>query len=56
MILFINKYSEKTIYNLSFIQIFNIDTYGTLYYNPEYDYSKIIEMIPETWTAKPLQI
>lgn len=29
----------------------NITTNGTLYYNGKYDFSKIIEQLPETWTA-----
>ena len=28
---------------------------GTFYYNPQYDYSKIIEILPEKWVAKPLE-
>lgn len=27
---------------------------GTFYYNPEYDYSKIIEELPRNWTSIPL--
>jgi surface protein len=27
---------------------------GTFYYNPNYDYSKIIAQLPSTWTAVPL--
>lgn len=30
-----------------------ITTEGTFYYNPKYDYSKIIEVLPATWTAVP---
>ena len=33
----------------------NISTTGTFYYNPEYDYSKIIEVLPSTWTAVPME-
>jgi hypothetical protein len=29
----------------------DITTNGTLYYNGKYDFSKIIEKLPETWTA-----
>ena len=32
----------------------NITIEGTLYYNPAYDYSKIIAELPATWTAVPL--
>ena len=32
----------------------NITTTGTFYYNPAYDYSKIIAQLPATWTAVPL--
>jgi surface protein len=32
----------------------NITTEGTFYYNPAYDYSKIIDQLPATWTAVPL--
>lgn len=32
----------------------NIKTEGTFYYNPAYDYSKIIAKLPATWTAVPL--
>lgn len=28
---------------------------GTFYYNPAYDYSKIIEVLPTSWTAKPIE-
>ena len=28
---------------------------GTFYYNPEYDYSKIIEILPKGWVAKPIE-
>ena len=28
---------------------------GTFYYNPDYDYSKIIAALPSTWTAVPLK-
>jgi hypothetical protein len=28
-----------------------ITTTGTFYYNGDYDYSKIIAVIPSTWTA-----
>lgn len=33
----------------------NITTNGTFYYNPDYDYSKIIAVLPSTWTAVPLK-
>lgn len=32
-----------------------ITTEGTFYYNPQYDYSKIIAKLPSTWTAVPLE-
>ena len=32
-----------------------IETTGTFYYNPKYDYSKIIEQLPSTWTAVPME-
>lgn len=28
---------------------------GTFFYNPQYDYSKIIELLPEKWVAKPIE-
>lgn len=31
-----------------------VTTEGTFYYNPQYDYSKIIAELPATWTAVPL--
>lgn len=31
-----------------------IKTTGTFYYNPQYDYSKIIAVLPPTWTAVPM--
>lgn len=31
-----------------------IATGGTFYYNPQYDYSKIIAELPATWTAVPM--
>lgn len=33
----------------------DIKTDGTFYYNPQYDYSKIIAVLPSTWTAVPLE-
>lgn len=30
-------------------------TTGTFYYNPQYDYSKIIAKLPSTWTAVPME-
>ena len=33
----------------------NIESTGTFYYNPQYDYSKIIEVLPPTWTAIPME-
>jgi hypothetical protein len=33
---------------------YNISTEGIFYYNPAYDYSKIISALPPTWTAVPL--
>lgn len=32
----------------------SVTTEGTFYYNPQYDYSKIIAELPATWTAVPL--
>lgn len=34
--------------------MFEVTSEGTFYYNPAYDYSKIIAQLPETWTAVPL--
>lgn len=31
-----------------------IQTGGTFYYNPQYDYSKIIAVLPANWTAVPM--
>lgn len=33
----------------------DVPSEGTLYYNPEYDYSQIIAELPEGWTATPIQ-
>lgn len=33
----------------------NCASNGTFYYNPEYDYSKIIEILPKGWVAKPIE-
>lgn len=33
----------------------NCSSGGTFYYNPAYDYSKIIEVLPTSWTAKPIE-
>jgi surface protein len=33
----------------------SIKTTGTFYYNPQYDYSKIIAVLPSTWTAVPME-
>ena len=33
----------------------NITTTGTFYYNSNYDYSKIIAVLPSTWTAVPME-
>lgn len=33
----------------------NCSDTGTFYYNPQYDYSKIIELLPEKWVAKPIE-
>jgi surface protein len=32
-----------------------IKTTGMFYYNPQYDYSKIIEQLPSNWTAVPME-
>ena len=34
----------------------NIQTNGTLYYDSRYDYSKIIKVLPSTWTAVPYDV
>ena len=34
----------------------NIKTNGTLYYDSRYDYSKIINALPSTWTAVPYDV
>ena len=42
--------------NLSNYSMFsNVTSEGTFYYNPQYDYSKVIAELPETWTAIPLE-
>jgi hypothetical protein len=33
----------------------NVKSGGTFYYNPQYDYSKIIAVLPSTWTAVPME-
>lgn len=44
----INKVSDAT------RMFFQISTTGTFEYNQAHDYSKIIEQLPSTWTAKPI--
>ena len=34
----------------------NVKTNGTLYYDSRYDYSKIINILPSTWTSVPYDI
>jgi surface protein len=34
---------------------YGITTNGTFYYNPDYDYSRIISVLPATWKAVPLK-
>lgn len=34
---------------------YDVRTEGTFYYNPQYDYSKIINVLPEKWVAKPIE-
>ena len=34
---------------------YNVNTTGTFYYNPAYDYSKIIAELPSKWTAVPME-
>ena len=34
----------------------NVTTNGTLYYDSRYDYSKIINVLPSTWTAVPYDV
>lgn len=36
------------------MMFYGVTTEGTFYYNPAYDYSKIIAELPESWTAVPL--
>lgn len=43
----------SNVYNAGLMFAFTKTT-GTLYYNEKYDYSKIIEQLPTTWTAVPL--
>lgn len=33
----------------------NVTTEGVFYYNPAYDYSNLIALLPTTWTAVPLE-
>ena len=43
--------------NLSCLAMFsNVTTNGKLYYNKKYDYSKIIEQLPPTWKAIPVDM
>lgn len=37
------------------LMFYNIKTNGTFYYNPKYDYSKIIEVLPSTWKAEAIK-
>lgn len=38
----------------NYSMFYNVTTEGTFYYNPEYDYSSIINQLPATWKAVPL--
>ena len=41
--------------NVSVFSMFSkVKDGGTFYYNPEYDYSKIIAQLPSTWKAVPI--
>ena len=35
---------------------YRVYTTGTLYYDSRYDYSKIINVMPSTWTAVPYDV
>lgn len=49
------KITSKLANNATVINMFkDVTTDGTLYYNPEYDYSKIIAVLPPTWKAVPI--
>jgi hypothetical protein len=43
-------YRNLSVYSM----FFKVETEGTFYYNPAYDYSKIIAQLPATWKAVPL--
>lgn len=51
------KFKGKPVSTLNVNYMFaNIKTNGTLYYDSRYDYSKIINVLPSTWTAVPYDV
>ena len=51
------KFKGKLRSDLNVTRMFgDIQTTGTLYYDSRYDYSKIINVIPSTWTAVPYDV
>ena len=51
------KFKGKPVSTLSVTNMFSvIKTNGTLYYDSRYDYSKIINVLPSTWTAVPYDV
>ena len=51
------KFKGKPVSTLNVNNMFSsIKTNGTLYYDSRYDYSKIINVLPSTWTAVPYDV
>ena len=51
------KFKGKPMSDLNVNYMFaNVKTNGTLYYDSRYDYSKIINALPSTWTAVPYDV
>ena len=51
------RFKGKPVSTLNVNAMFwNITTNGTLYYDSRYDYSKIINVLPSTWTAVPYDV
>ena len=51
------RFKGKPISTLNVNNMFSgIKTNGTLYYDSRYDYSKIINVLPSTWTAVPYDV
>ena len=51
------RFKGKPVPTLNINNMFSgIGTNGTLYYDSRYDYSRIINILPSTWTAVPYDV